>query len=99
MSKFKALKLSLTRVDFSVLSPCEDAGDVVRDDHQEESEGRQAEEGGGLVSIPFNVLSNICRITQMKKLTGVRKCFCDSNFYILSIKCKRTACVSKLGDG
>ena len=48
---------------------------------QEESEGRQAKERGGLIiTVSHNVPNNISKMLKLKKLTGVRKSFRELNF-------------------
>ena len=50
--------------------------------YQEESEGRQAEEVGDLVTIvSCNVPNNIQWTTELKKLTGVKESFVSEIFY------------------
>ena len=68
---------------------------VQRQHHQEETEvkadrPRKGRGGRSLVlMVSHNVPNNICRMTELKKLTGVSESFCELNFYILCIKCKK----------
>ena len=52
--------------------------------HQEESEGRQGEEGGDLViTVLHNVPNDIAGMFELRKLTDVGESFCELEVYIL----------------